>query len=683
MSRIATTCPHDCPSTCALQVERIDKNTIGGVYAAKDNSYTQGVLCAKVARYADRVHHPDRLTTPLLRVGPKGVGKESYREIDWDTALDILADRFSNIAKEHGPQAIWPYYYAGTMGLVQRDSINRLTHALGYTRQKSTICTGIADAGYIAATGAKRGVDPREVKHSKLVVVWGGNPVHTQINFMHHITKAKLNNAAKLVVIDPYVTATAKKADLHLMLRPGTDGALATGVMHYLFANDLVDWDYLEKFTDDPHGLAAHVKQRDLDWAADITGVPAAQIAEFAQLYGDTPQAFLRLGYGFTRSRNGAFNMHAAACLPAITGAWQHLGGGALYSNGGLYPINQSLVVGADLPTPKGRYLDQSRIGPILTGSEYDLQDQGPIKAMLIQNTNPMVVAPESKLVHAGLAREDLWLCVHEQFMTETATMADLVLPATMFVEHSDIYTSGGHTHLQLGRKIIDGPDLCRSNSWLINAIGKRLGATSEAFYMSDIELVKDLVARSGLDWDKLAADNWLDCALPFATAHYLDGFSHADGKFHFRHGWQEIPRSKVKLSGFPDHVAITDEVAGVRQWRLVTAPARHYLNTSFNESVISQKLEKQPDLLIHEDDLKDLGIDDGAEVIIGNRHGSLSIPAKATTGILRGTLVCESLWPNKAFKQGVGINLLTSAHEAFPNGGAVFHDTSVWVKPA
>ncbi len=683
MPRIATTCPHDCPSTCALQVERLDQNTIGGVYASKDNSYTQGVLCAKVARYADRVHHPDRLTSPLLRVGPKGVGKESYREIDWDTALDILADRFRNIAKEHGAQSIWPYYYAGTMGLVQRDSINRLTRALGYTRQKSTICVGISDAGFIAATGAKRGVDPREVKHSKLVVVWGGNPVHTQINFMHHITKAKINNDAKLVVIDPYETATAKKADLHLMLRPGTDGALATGVMHYLFANDLVDWDYLEEYTDDPHGLAEHVKHRDLDWAADITGVPAAQIAEFAQLYGATPQSFLRLGYGFTRSRNGAFNMHAAACLPAVTGAWQHLGGGALYSNGGLYPINQRLVVGADLPTPRGRYLDQSRIGPILTGSDYDLQGQGPIKAMLIQNTNPMVVAPESKLVHQGMAREDLWLCVHEQFMTETAAMADLVLPATMFVEHNDIYASGGHTHLQLGRKVIDGPDLCRSNNWLINELGKRLGATSEAFYMSDIELVKDLVERSGLDWAKMSADNWIDCALPFETAHYLDGFGHADGKFHFRHGWQKIPRSKVKLSGFPDHVAITDEVAGDRQWRLITAPARHFLNTSFNESPISQKLEKRADLLIHVDDLKDLGLEDGAEVMIGNRHGSLVIPAKATKGILPGTLVCESLWPNKAFKQGVGINLLTSAHEAFPNGGAVFHDTAVWLKPA
>ncbi|MDP6165397.1 MAG: molybdopterin-dependent oxidoreductase [Gammaproteobacteria bacterium] len=683
MPRLATTCPHDCPSACALQVECIDDHTIGSVYAAKHNSYTQGVLCAKVARYADRVHHPDRLTSPLLRVGPKGVGKSSYREIDWNTALNVLTDRFRAIASEHGPQAIWPYYYAGTMGLVQRDSINRLANALGYSRQKSTICVGLSDAGFIAGTGAKRGVDPREVEHSKLIVVWGGNPVHTQINFMHHVTKAKLNNGAKLVVIDPYHTATAKKADLHLMLKPGTDGALATAIMHYLFTNQLVDWDYLEKYTDDPHGLADHVKHKDAHWAAKITGIPASLIIQFAQLYGDNPQSFLRLGYGFTRSRNGAINMHAVSCLPALTGAWQHLGGGALYSNMAMYPVDTSHIWGKAYEKPNARWLDQSRIGPVLTGSEYDLQDQGPVKAMLIQNTNPMVVAPESNLVHQGLARDDLWLCVHEQFMTETAAMADLVLPATMFVEHDDIYLSGGHTHIQLGPKIINGPNLCRSNNWLVNELARRLGATNEAFFQTDIELVQDLVRRSQLDWQKLQDDNWLDCALPFEQAHYLDGFAHADGKFHFRHGWPPIPRSKVVLPPFPDHVDITDGVAGDRRWRLVTAPARHYLNSTFNESATSQKLEKQPQLLIHEEDLKTLGLVDGNDVIIGNRHGEVRIPTKATQGVLQGTIVCESLWPNQAFKHGKGINVLTSASEGFPNGGAVFHDTTVWLKAA
>jgi len=261
--------------------------------------------------------------------------------------------------------------------------------------------------------------------------------------------------------------------------------------------------------------------------------------------------------------------------------------------------------------------------------------------------------------------------------------MADLVLPATMFVEHDDIYLSGGHTHIQLGPKIINGPNLCRSNNWLVNELARQLGATNEAFFQTDIELVQDLVRRSQLDWQKLQDDNWLDCALPFEQAHYLDGFAHADGKFHFRHGWPPIPRSKVVLPPFPDHVDITDGVAGDRRWRLVTAPARHYLNSTFNESATSQKLEKQPQLLIHEEDLKTLGLVDGNDVIIGNRHGEVRIPTKATQGVLQGTIVCESLWPNQAFKHGKGINVLTSASEGFPNGGAVFHDTTVWLKAA
>lgn len=683
MQRIATTCPHDCPSVCALQVEKQDDRHIAGVYASKEQTYTQGVLCAKVARYKDRVHHPDRLTTPMVRVGAKGVGIEAFRPIDWDTALDILSNKFKSVTEEFGAQAIWPYFYAGTMGLVQRDSIHRLTHVMGYSKQKSTICTALSDTGFRAATGSKRGTDSREMEHSKLIVIWGCNPVHTQINFMHHVTKAKLNNDAKLVVIDPYQTASAKKADMHLMLRPGTDAALALGVMHYLFKQDLVDWDYLRKYTDDVEGFVAHLEDKDVNWASDITGIPAQQIIEFAELYGHNPQSFLRLGHGFTRSRNGALNMHAAACLPAVTGAWQHLGGGALYGQSDIYHLDVSHIQGHQWLDRPPRQLDQSRIGPVLTGSDYDLQGQGPVKAMLIQNTNPVVVAPESNLVRQGFMRDDLWVCVHEQFMTETAAMADLVLPATMFVEHNDIYMASGHTYLQLGRKIIEGPEHCRNNSWLINQLAQRLGVTAQAFYQTDIELVQDLVERSGYSWQQISKDNWIDCALAFDDAHFLNGFGHSDGKFHFKHGWQQQSRYRVELSAYADYVPITDAVQGNRQWRLVAAPARHFLNTSFTESATSRKLEKQPELLIHADDAEQQKLENGDLVVIGNRHGEVTLPIKVTTGILSGTLVCESIWPNKSFINGMGINALISADEGFPNGGAVFHDTSVWLKQA
>ena len=682
MQRLAATCPHDCPSVCALEVERIDSHTIGGVYGNKNQTYTQGVICAKVARYKDRIHHAQRLTQPMLRTGAKGVGINAYKTISWDEALDLLVEKFSHITNKYGAEAIWPYHYAGTMGLVQRDSIDRLSHSLGYSRQKSTICTTIADAGYIAGTGLKRGIDPREIEHASLVIIWGGNPVHTQINVMHHVNKACNNNDAKLIVIDPYRTATANKADLHLMLKPGTDGALACAVMHCLFRDKYADWDYLNQFTDDPQGLEQHLQDKTPAWAAAITGLEEQDIETFALWYGTNPQAFMRLGYGFSRSRNGAFNMHAASCLPAITGAWKHLGGGALYSNAALYPMDFTLIKGLDELDLSKRELDQSRIGPILTNNKHDLQGKGPIKAIFIQNTNPMVVTPESNLVRQGFERDDLFICVHEQFMTETAAMADLVLPATMFLEHDDIYLGGGHSHVQLSRKIIEPPGECRSNLWLINQLGQRLGSQHPGFNMSALELMQHSVAATDkINWQDLWRDNWVDCALPFEDAHYLNGFGHADGKFHFRHGWDQELLGKVSCSAFPEHVAITDPTTAKQRWRLVTAPARHFLNTTFTETPFSLRLEKQPELMIHPKDCLAIGVSDGDRVEIGNQRGSLELVVKVFDGLQLGTLICESIWPNQAFAGNVGINALTSAEAALPHGGAVFHDTSVWLK--
>ena len=683
MQRIAATCPHDCPSVCALEVERIDSHTIGGVYGSKSQTYTNGVICAKVARYKDRIHHPQRLTQPLRRIGDKGAGIEAFEPISWETAMALIVDEFNTISNQYGTEAIWPYHYAGTMGLVQRDSIDRLSHTLGYSRQKSTICTTLADAGYIAGTGLKRGIDPREMQHSSLIVVWGGNPVHTQINVMDHINKARTKSNAKLVVVDPYRTATAQKADLHLMLKPGTDGALACAVMHCLFRDKYADWDYLNQFTDDPQGLESHLKYKTSAWASVITGLTEEEIETFAHWYGTHAQSFIRLGYGFSRSRNGAFNMHAVTCLPAITGAWKHLGGGALYSNSAMYPVDLNLIKGLDSIDETTRTLDQSRIGPVLTNNPRDLQGKPPVKALFIQNTNPMAVAPESNLVRQGFERNDLFICVHEQFMTETAAMADLVLPATMFLEHDDIYLGGGHTHLQLSRKVIEPPGQCRSNLWVINELGRRLGSQHRGFDMSAAELMEDCVTQGGsVDWPTLWQNNWVDCALPFDDAHFLNGFAHTDGKFHFHHGWDELLLGKINVSSLPDHVAITDPTTAKQPWRLVTAPARHFLNTSFTEAPFSLRLEKQPDLMVHPKDCVALGVKNGDLVEIGNSRGQLILPIKEYDGLQQGILVCESIWPNKAFVGNVGINALTSADPGLPHGGAVFHDTSVWLRP-
>src|SRR5713101_2210648 len=451
---VPSVCPHDCTSTCALDVARLDAKRIGRVRCSLRNDYTAGVICEKVARYAERIHHPDRLMKPLRRIGPKG--SRQFAEISWADALDMVAEQFIAKARQHGNETVWPYYYAGTMGLVQRDGINRLRHAMKYSRYFSTICVTLSDTGWIAGVGAKRGADVREVgEHSDLVVIWGGNPVNTQVNVMMHAMRAK-RRGATFVVVDPYRTDTAAKADVHLAPRPGTDGALACAIMHVLFAEGLADWDYLRAYTDCPDELVAHVATRTPQWAAALTGLSVEEIVNFARLYGRTKKSFIRCHHGFSRSRNGAVNMHAVTCLPAITGAWRYKGGGAVYGQTAIYPLDRTLIEGRDLVDKSIRALDQSRLGQILTGDREALKGGPPVTAMLVQNTNPAMVCPELNLVHEGLAREDLFLCVHEQFLTETAAFADVVLPATMFVEHDDFYTASGHTYFQVKKKVIE-----------------------------------------------------------------------------------------------------------------------------------------------------------------------------------------------------------------------------------
>ncbi len=349
------------------------------------------------------------------------------------------------------------------MGFVQRDGINRLRHVKKYSGFYSTICTNMAWSGFIAGTGRLAGVDPREMAKADVVVIWGTNPVSTQVNVMTHAMKARKERGAKIVVVDVYRTDTVKQADLGLVVKPGTDGALACAVMHVLFRDGYADRDYLNAYTDVPAELESHLQSRTPAWAAAITGLTVEEIEAFAKLVGEHKKTFFRLGYGFGRQRNGAVNMHAASCIPAITGAWKHEGGGAFHNNGAIYHWRKSLIEGLDAKDPGVRMLDQSRIGAILTGEARALRrpdgsEGAPVTALLIQNTNPVNVAPDQTKVIEGFAREDLFTVVHEQFMTDTAKMADLVLPATMFMEHDDLYQGGGHQHIMLGLKLVDAP---------------------------------------------------------------------------------------------------------------------------------------------------------------------------------------------------------------------------------
>lgn len=681
---VHSVCPHDCPSTCALDVERLSPTRIGKVRGSADNSYTAGVVCAKVARYAERQHHPDRLAFPMRRIGAKGEGIGAFQRITWDQALDETAAALEKAAARDGREAVWPYFYAGTMGLVQRDGIERLRHAMGYSRMLSTICVSLSDAGWFAGVGVRRGVDSREVAESDLIVVWGGNPVSTQVNLMTHISRARKQRGAKLVVIDPYRTGTAEVADLHIMPRPGTDAAVACAVMHVLFKEGFADRDYLERYTDVPGELEAHLQSRDPAWAEAISGVLAATIVDFARLYGATKRSYIRVGYGFTRSRNGSAQMHAVTCLPAVTGAWRHRGGGALYANGALYKLDRTLIEGLDVKDPKTRNLDQSRIGPVLTGDKRDLGEGPPVTALFIQNTNPMVVCPDTNKVRQGFARDDLFVCVHEQFMTDTAKMADILLPATTFLEHDDIYTSSGHTHLQLARKVVEPYAESRPNHFVICELAKRLGAKHRGFEMSEWQIIEESLRFSGLPSTAQFHDGrWLDCALPFEEGHFLTGFGHPDGKFRFKPDWQAVGVAHAEMPVLPDQAALIDAADAEHPFRLVAAPARQFLNSTFTETPGSLAREGRPTAMVHPADCARLGVVEGDRVRLGNRRGSIVIHVRPFDGLQPGVVVVESIWPNTAFEEGSGINTLTSADAGPPKGGAVFHDTAIWVRPA
>ncbi|MBN9347198.1 MAG: molybdopterin-dependent oxidoreductase [Devosia sp.] len=690
VARVArSVCPHDCPSTCALDVEIVDAHTIGRVRGAKDDPYTAGVICEKVARYAERIHHPGRLTHPLRRVGAKGEGR--WQPISWDDAFDEIVARWERIEAEFGAEAIWPYFYAGTMGHVHRDGINRLRTARGYSDQYDTICTGAAWPGYLAGTGLLAGPNPELMAEADCVVIWGTNAVNTQVNVMTHAMRARKERGARIVAVDIYMNGTMEQADMPILLRPGSDGAFALGVMHVLLRDGLADRAYLARMTDFDAEVEAHILSKTPDWASSVTGVPVADIEAFARLVGTTPKTYFRLGYGFTRQRNGSTNMHAALCIPAVTGAWQHRAGGAFHSNSGSWHLDKSLIEGTRMGKA-GRELDMSEIGKILTGDRKALKGATPVKALFIQNTNPVNVAPEQELVRAGVARDDLFTVVHEQFMTETAQVADIVLPATMFLEHNDYYRRGGHTRMLIGPKLVEAPGECRSNFEVVNELLRRLGSTDESLGFTDRQMVAETMRRSDYgDLDEIEKTGFIELGMSDERARFADGFNFADGRFRFRPAWAEIAQRKGYLwtidpAAVPPMVDwwdINEKTSAELPFRLSTSPSRSFLNSTFTETLGSQKRQPMPTVLIRPDDAAANGIADGAKVTLGNHRGTVELTAVLFAGLPPGCLIAEGVHPNRSHEGGKGINTLIGSDQVPPFGGVAFHDATVWIRTA
>jgi len=675
---VKSACPHDCPSSCSLEVERLAPNRIGTIRGAQANTYTAGIVCAKVARYHERVHHPDRLKVPMRRKGEKGSGE--FIPISWDDALAEVAENFTRVAQRWGSEAVWPYHSGGTMGVVQRYGLDRLRHAMRYSRQQTTICVTPAQSGWLAGVGAMKGVDPREMAESELIVVWGGNPVSTQVNAMVHISRAR-KRGAKLVVVDVYRTPTAEAADIALIIRPGSDGALACAMMHVLLAEGMADRAYLASQTDFGADVESHLAQRGPEWAAPITGLSVQQIVDFARLYGATKKSFLRPGFGFTRSRNGSASMHAVSCLPAITGAWQEKGGGAFFLNIN-WKMDTTVAHGLDMLDPTTRIMDQSRIGPVLCGEAEDLKGGPPVMAMLMQNANSANVAADSHKVKRGLSRTDLFTCIHEQFPTATAAYADILLPAANFLEYDDIYYGLGHTHITVGMAVLERYAEARTNHELVCGLAKLLGCSHPGFEMDAAELLDVTLQASGRGTlAEAASRGWIDCAEAFEDAHFETGFSHADGRFRFKPDWQAIGPLHEAMPKLPDYMRSIEDVSPEHPFRMVAPPARSFLNTSFSETPSSRKREGEPRALLHADDLAALGVAPGGPVRIGNRRGALTMAAKAFAGVQRGVVIVEGIWPNSDFSGRLGVNQLIGADRVPPNGGSAFHDTAVWIR--
>jgi anaerobic selenocysteine-containing dehydrogenase len=649
---------------------RTDGTRLLGVAGAPDHPITRGRICGKVARYRD-IQEGNRIATPLLRNGPKGSGQ--FRTISWEEAMQHISTRLQAIMATDGPESVFPYHYGGTMGIVQRAAIERLTYRAGFSRMQRTLCYPIGEAGWRAGVGKVTGPSIEEIASSDLVVLWGINAVSTHLHLMTFVEEAR-DRGARVVVIDPYRNRTARKADDHFAPRPGSDGALATAVMHVLLREGWVDRAFLATHTDFDPALEAHLASRSPQWASGLTGLAVEEIETLARLYGTHPRSFIRIGVGMSRYANGAVNVHAVTCLPAMTGAWRYPGGGALYGTGDAFTLVEAPARQPGWMSESSRRLDMSLLGHYLLDS-LPQPLTPPIRALLVFNANPAVSCPEADRVVAGLRSEELFTVVHEQVMTDTARHADVVLPATTFLEHDDLYKSYGQYTLQYARAALPPYQQARCNHDVINELARRLGYTDPPFLQDHRTMARAVLAASGLpDPDHWPAP-WIDYTPTFEAAHFTAGFAHADGRFHFRPGWPQ-----PEMPTFPDHWPVNQIPDATRPLHLLLPPAHEVLNSTFTLSDAVRKRRGPPRLWLHPEDAAARDIAQHDPVHVVSDRVRLTMTAHVTTDVPAGVCLCEANRNADEFPEHLPLNALTRSTPAAPNGGAALHDNRVQV---
>ena len=665
-------CPHDCPDTCAL-LTTVENGRATKVQGNPAHAPTDGVLCTKVSSYTERTYHPDRLLTPMKRVGPKGSGQ--FEPVSWDEALDAIATRLKTIAVRD-PQAVLPYSYAGTMGLVQSESIAaRFFHQLGASLLDRTICASAGAEALTQTLGNKVGMKVEFYAESKLIVIWGSNSIGSNLHFWRIAQEAK-RQGAKLVCIDPRRSETAEKCHEHIALRPGTDAALALSLMHELIVHGWLDQDYVDRYTLGWDALKARALQWTPERAAEVCGVPVEQIRQLARDWGTTQPAAIRLNYGMQRVRGGGNAVRAIACLPALTGAWRHRAGGVLLSSSGHFPVKRAALQRPDLlGDRRPRTINMSTIGDDLL--RLASPAFGPqIEAMIVYNSNPVAIAPESGKVVQGFAREDLFTVVLEHFKTDTADYADFILPATTQLEHWDIHTSYGHTDVLLNRPAIAPVGGARTNTDIFRALAARMGFDDPCFAESDESLCRSAIGDER-DFEQLLEHGF--ASLPVPDAPFAQGgFPSPSGRCEFFS--QRL--ADQGLDGVPDHLPNYELAApgGRYPLAMISPPARNFLNSTFVNVQSLRDIEAEPVLEMHPQDAAARGIADGAVVRVFNDRGTYHCKARLNQRARLGVVNGLGIWWRKLGLNGTNVNELTSQHLTDLGRAPVFYDCLVEV---
>ncbi|PIS36120.1 MAG: molybdopterin oxidoreductase [Nitrospirae bacterium CG08_land_8_20_14_0_20_52_24] len=672
-------CPHDCPDCCSLLVT-VQQGRVVSVDGNPEHPYTRGFICGKMHYLPERIYSPLRIKTPLKRIGKKGEG--AFQPISWEEALNEIFERFTGIIRRFGAEAVLPFSYGGTLGLINRNAGHAFFHRLGASRLMRTICSTTAEAGWDYTIGRGISHDPECMVDSDLILLWGINAASTNVHILPLIKEAR-HKGATLIVIDPYRNKTAKIADIHIRLKPGTDTALALGIMHLLTRNRWIDKDYIERWTYGFDRLEKKLESYPPERVSEITGVPEEHIKDLARRYAHAKAPFIRLGMGMSRQSGGGMAVRTVACLPALVGAFEKRGGGITLMTGSFFELNMEAVGGESLLGDKNpRTINMISLGRALT----DLDDP-PVQGLFVYHSNPAAVVPNQGLVVKGLMREDLFTVVHEQMHTDTVDYADIVLPATTSLEHADLYKSYGQCYLQWAEPVIPPVGEAKSNHELFSLLSQRFGFDDPFFRRSEDQIAEGLLEpespfREGIDLQTLKQKRFVRLNVERFGNPFRNGFFTPSGKLEFysermkQHGLPPLPE-------YAPPAEVSEDPSLLKRYplTLMTPPAHNFLNTSFGSLPSIRSLEKHPTLIIHPTDALSREIQNGEEVRVFNDRGECRLTALVSEETQPGVVVAESIWRPRDMYNHCGINGLTSDREADMGHGPTFHFSLVQVE--